>query len=421
VNDRRIMVPLLVGVMVLGLLLGIGGFGTASADLGTTTQPSLSNSTTDPGTTTDPGDTDPGTVTMPGTTTVAGTTTTGSGTTTAGPGTTTDPGTTTLAASSTNPGTSGSAGTQPALSSSTTQSTPSQTNPTAPCDTTQITCGNNASTQVAIVSQNCNALSENATININVQTLSGNPVNNVTIAPSTTCLNEVAITQVVEQYCISCTIIIVPPPPPPPPPPASSPSSVYVTNVTNVTNVTTTIVTRLEPVVAYCLPRPVLQPNGAIGSLVYLDLSQPLSASDAGAVPATYMPGVGMSCAQGSAPLRRLRVPMFTLTVPASYVNQVVRLCVQQVKRTVCHDIRINSGATISVPVSSNVTAKVLKEKLPKILKSKSKAEIRKASASFISSLGLGSSSSKSKTSHPKPHLHVTSQFAKPRKGTLTK
>ena len=39
--------------------------------------------------------------------------------------------------------------------------------------------------------------------------------------------------------------------------------------------------------------------------------------------------GVGMFCPQATARLTAFRVPMFTLTVPASFANQFVRLCVQ--------------------------------------------------------------------------------------------
>jgi hypothetical protein len=359
VTNKRIWVPALASVLVLGLLIGIGPSGSsASADpSGTTTQ-----ATTDP-------------------TTTVGTTTTGTTS-------------------------------QPPVGETTTQSTPASTSadpatttttPTAPCDTTQLTCGNNASTQVAIVSQTCNTSSANTVLNINIQTLSGAPVNNVTVNPQTSCLNELAITQVVEQYCVDCTVIVIPPP------------TVDVTNVTqdvsqeltqDVTNPTltttvenTTTTTLTQEVIAYCLPKPVVQPNGTISSLVYLDVGKPLGKADAGAVLASYKQGVGMVCPLSQTTLDALRVPMFTLTVPASYDNQYVRLCIQEpTGASLCHVVSINSGASISIPLTSNVDAKVVTKKVPP---PKSKAQIAKASSAFTLALATtktGKKQTKTKT-----------------------
>ena len=237
-----------------------------------------------------------------------------------------DPGTTTT----TGP-TVTAANTLPASTESTTQSTPTSSAatttvaapPTAPCDTTQLTCGNNASTQVAIVSQTCVASSQNTTLNVEIQTLGGTPVNNVTISPTTTCLNTLQITQLVEQYCVGCTVIVIPPPPPTPP-------VIYVPEPG--TNTITVVQTPAPPppvrVQAYCMPHAVALPNGTTGSLVYLAVGEPQrNPVYAAAVPATFVPGIGMKCP--TATTARATVPVFTLTVPASFVGQSLRLCLQ--------------------------------------------------------------------------------------------
>ncbi len=260
--------------------------------------------------------------------------------------------------------------------------------PTAPCDTTQLTCGNNASTQVAIVSQNCVASSQNTTLNVEIQTLGGTPVNNVTISPQTSCLNTLQITQIVAQYCVGCTVIVIPPPAP----------VIYVPvpGTNTITNSVTTVVTpALAPPVrveAYCMPKPVLRPDGTLGTLLYLPVGEPQHNSKYGkAIPATFVPGVGMKCANASQTTVSAHVPVFTLTVPAGFVGQYVRLCLQPASthaKTICHSIRIDLGATIAVPVTSNVVASVLKgAKTTKGAKSKSKAQISQAANAFASAL----------------------------------
>ena len=43
---------------------------------------------------------------------------------------------------------------------------------------------------------------------------------------------------------------------------------------------------------------------------------------------------------------------MFTLTVPASFVGQSLRLCLQASHgKALCHNVKINRGATVAVPV----------------------------------------------------------------------
>jgi hypothetical protein len=424
VKNNRIMLPVLASLFVLGFLVALGAAGSiASADSaggGTTT----SASTTDPVTMTDPGtSTGSGTMTDPGTTTA-------SGTTTAAPGATTGATTTDSSANgggsqttANNAGaTTAGASVDPPVGQTTTQGSPAATTPTAPCDTTQLTCGNNASTELAVVSQTCSTSSANTILNINIQTLAGNPVNNVTIDPTTSCLNELSLTQIVEQYCIACTVIVVPPPAPTVYVPQ------YITQYVNsgspapsTTTVTTTVVQQAPPekVVPYCLPRPVVEADGTISSLVYLDLSQPLTGGDAGAVPASYKAGVGMMCPGASSFGAPSRVPMFTLTVPASFLNEYLQLCVQPSTagaKPVCHVVKVGSGSTIAVPVSANVRASVInKAKLAKVVPAKSKAQIAKASSSLLAAVGPAKSGSKQTTKH---HTHVFSHVAaKTRKG----
>jgi hypothetical protein len=220
-------------------------------------------------------------------------------------------------------------------------------------------------------------------------------VNNVTINPQTSCLNTVQITQIVEQFCLGCTVIVIPPPAPVIYVPV--PGTNTVTNsVTN--NSVTTVETSAPPPVrvqAYCLPKPVLRPNGTMGNLLYLPLGEPQRNPTYGAaVPATFVPGVGMRCPSSVGTTVSSRVPMFTLTVPASFVGQFVRLCLQPAAikaKPLCHSIRIDLGATISVPVTANVTASVLKSK--KGVKTlKTRKQISQVANAFSSALTSASS-----------------------------
>jgi hypothetical protein len=73
---------------------------------------------------------------------------------------------------------------------------------------------------------------------------------------------------------------------------------------------------------------------------------------------------------------------MFTLTVPASYAGQYVRLCFEPsgaFGRAPCRDVPIDGGATIKVPVASDISAKVIKA-----LRPKSKKQISEASSAFL-------------------------------------
>jgi hypothetical protein len=134
---------------------------------------------------------------------------------------------------------------------------------------------------------------------------------------------------------------------------------------------------------AFCLPHPVLQAHGLMSSLVYLDVGRRLPRRDAGAVPATYVRGAGMTCPHlANAVVHANPVPMFTLTVPASYAGQYVRLCFEPsgaFGRALCRDVPIDGGATIKVPVASDISAKVIKA-----LRPKSKKQISEASSAFL-------------------------------------
>jgi hypothetical protein len=448
VKKSRVMLPVLtaVAVLILGLFSGLSagaddGTGApsttaastdpgSSTDPGTTTTDPGSTTTTDPITSTDPETTstsdpgttstsDPGTTSDPATTTAPdlGGTSTDSPVTTTGPPTT-DPGSTTSDAG-TDAGTPtttttiptetvAGSNTVPPNDATTTQgqgpppatdptTTTAAAPPTAPCDTTQLTCGNNASTQMAIVTQTCTASSQNTTLNVNVETLSGAPVNNVVISPTTSCLNVVEITQLVEQYCVGCTVIVIPPPAPVIYVP--EPGTVTVVEVpTTITNATTTTVVEQQTsspppvhVMAYCMPQPIVRPDGTTGSLLYLPVGEPRrDQTYAGAIPATFIPGVGMRCPTGSTAAPK--VPVFTLTVPASFVGQYLRLCLAPAApsaKPLCRSIRIDLGATIAVPIASNVSATVLKSNV-KPHGSKSKKEITQASGAFSSILTSG-------------------------------
>ena len=138
--------------------------------------------------------------------------------------------------------------------------------PTAPCETTQLTCGNNAATQVAIVSQVCSAASTNPTINVNIETIAGAPVDNLVIDPVTSCLNELQITQIVEQCTASGHGDRDPRFWPPPPPPV-----IYVP----VPDPVVIPAPAPQQVMAYCTQQPMQQPDGSMSTLSYLPVGTP--------------------------------------------------------------------------------------------------------------------------------------------------
>jgi hypothetical protein len=235
-------------------------------------------------------------------------------------------------------------------------------------------------------------------------------VNNVTINPTTTCLNIAEITQLVEQYCVSCTLIMEPPPPPlivslPAPVVTTDDGSdnaattVDVTTVVSDAAATTVVESRSVRALAYCLPHPALQAHGVMSSLIYLDVGQRLSRRDEGAVPATYRRGAGMTCPHlANAIVHSQPTRMFTLTVPVTWAGQDVRLCVESSTpfgRTLCRDIPILGGATVKVPVAGDVSAKVIKAPSPP---PKSRKQISHASSAYL--FAGRSSKSKAKDGH---------------------
>jgi hypothetical protein len=381
VKRTHVFIAVLLAALSTGLAAGLATGGADAAD-GTTT---ATTPATDPGTSTD-------TTTTVGTDATPTNPTTTLDTTTTTPATTTDP-TATLGTT-----TNGTGGTLPTTSEQTTQSSGSggsQTQPTttsappvAPCDTTQITCGNNAATQVAIVSQNCNAASGPTLITVQVQTLDGKPVNNYTINPTTTCMNLLAITQIVQQFCINCTLIVLPPP------------------------TAGAVASPPKRRALYCMPQPVLRSDGTRGAMVDLEYGQPyVDPTYAGAVLAPYVSGVGYTCPNTSVDDLGSHAPVFTLTVPASFIGQWLNLCIQPTsaaKPTTCHAIRIDNGATVTIPVTSNVAATVtsatgVKGATKTKVKPKSHKQITKASDAFAGA----------RSTSPKKHANVTNSKKK--------
>lgn len=330
--------PLIPILLALAALLAAGVLaGVAVADTGdgsgtpTTTTTAPATSTADPGTTTTATTT---TTTTPTTTTAADVTTT------------------------TTPTTTDQTTTQATAPPSTTQTTP----PTAACGAGTVSCGNNAATQIAVVYQNCNAASTNSSIDVQVTTLDGTPLNNFTIGNVTTCMNELSITQVVQQFCVGCTVIVMPPP--------------RVQTLT--TTVTNTVYAPPKPRAFYCT-------DGDVRNMVQLDLGQPdWDPQFKGAVLAVIDAAGELSC-PGSTDLAPT-TPTFTLTVPASLVGQWVNLCIQPADPTAkprCHSIRLDGATTVSIPMTSNVAATVTRSPLrsAKQILSASRAFNAKASA----------------------------------------
>lgn len=312
-KKRPPLIPILLAfgaLLAAGVLAGVAVADTGGSD-GTPTTTAATTAPADP--------------------TTAATTTTTPVTTTAPP-TTTDVTTTTPAAT-------GQTTTQAAAP----QSAP-QTTPTAACGAGTVSCGNNAATQIAVVYQNCNAATSNSSIDVQVTTLSGAPVNNFTIGNVTTCMNELSITQVVQQFCLGCTVIVMPPP--------------RVQTVT--TTVTNDVYETPKPRAFYCT-------DGDVRSMVQLDLGQPdWDPQFKGAVLAVIDAAGELSC-PGSTDVAPT-TPTFTLTVPASLIGQWVNLCIQQANpkaKPQCHSIRLDGATTVSIPMTSNVAATVTKSPVP--------------------------------------------------------
>src|SRR3954469_16426047 len=347
---------------------------------------------TDPGPT-DPGPTDPG-PTDPGTTTDAATTT--------DPGTTTDAGTSTDAAAVTDPGTttdSGSGGVNSsganqasAQTTSTPTTTPAPTT-TAPCvngvSAGAPTCGNNASTQIALVTQNCNSTSSGGgPLKVDIKNADGSPLSSQIVGDSV-CLNYSQIFQIVQQLCVNCQLVV----------------QNFYSSTTNVSTTNQTVANGWTgPLyLGYCMPkdRPVMRGDGTVGWLVILQKGQPDSDPVyKGATLAPYDPKSGYGCpGTGSAPVPAA----FTFTVPTSLIGQFVNLCIQPADPTakpVCHSVKIDSSASVTLPVSANVAVSVTKNPvtLMKPLKRLTKKQLAKLAARYS---GLASGNKTKKPAKP--------------------
>jgi hypothetical protein len=237
------------------------------------------------------------------------------------------------------------------------------------------TCGNNASTQIAVVTQNCTSVASNSLntqggdIKIDISE-NGVPVDSKIVANSL-CLNYAQIFQIVQQLCINCQLVV---------------QNFYSSSTTN-----QTIANGWQgPIyLGYCMPkdRPVLRGDGTTGWLVILQPdADPIYR---GATPAPYDAKLGYICAgTGSAPVPAA----FTLTVPASLIGQFVNLCIQPSDPTakpICHSVKIDGSASVTLPLSANLAVSVTKKPLAltKPLKPLSKKQL-KALAARYSKLG---------------------------------
>jgi hypothetical protein len=140
------------------------------------------------------------------------------------------------------------------------------------------------------------------------------------------------------------------------------------------------------------MPQPVLRGDGTRGTMVDLEYGQPyVDPTYAGAVLATYTSGVGYTCPNTGTDDLGSHAPVFTLTVPASFIGQWLNLCIQPTstaQRTKCHAIRIDNGATVTIPVTSNVAATVMsatgvKGATKTNVRPKSRKQIKNASDAF--------------------------------------
>lgn len=363
---KRMLAPMLLVALLLGLATGAafaraggtdpGASTTAATDTGTTTDPGTTTTPTDTGTTTDPGTT---TTTDPGTTTAAlGTTSTPTDTTT----TSTDPTVTVSSPTSgSNGGTVGQGADQANVQAPPDTTTTSSATPT--CSTGPGTsCGNNAATQIALITQQCSAAS-NVTLTLTIANADGSQPRDIAIQAPVQCNNIAQITQVVRQYCVNCTLVV------------------RQYQVTNVSNTTSTTVVAAAQFAAYCMPKdkPVMRGDGTAGWLVFLPPSQALhDALYAGAAAAQYDPRSGFVC-PNAAPAALPAT--FTLTVPSSLIGQYINLCLQSAASTgapVCHSIKIDNAATVTIPVSANLQATVTKQPLGKSVASASKGFLPK-------------------------------------------
>jgi hypothetical protein len=142
----------------------------------------------------------------------------------------------------------------------------------------------------------------------------------------------------------------------------------------------------------YCMPQPVLRSDGTRGTMVDLEYGQPyVDPTYAGAVLSTYTSGIGYTCPNTGTDDLGSHAPVFTLTVPASFIGQWLNLCIHPTSAaqpTKCHAIRIDNGATVTIPVTTNVAATVtsatgVKGATKTNVNPKSQKQIKKASDAF--------------------------------------
>jgi hypothetical protein len=356
------------GIAMLGLLASVavaGMDGTSGATDPTatsaeaTTQPVVAILTTTDGA---PSTSEPGTTTDPATATV-----------TTAPATT-DPTTTTDSAATTAAPTTSAATTTaaPTTSGGLTQSTPQSTasppatggttgqTETQPCQTPTnpgVTCGNNAATQLAVVTQNCTSDATVATAGLKIEILNadGSVAKAVGIDNKSICLNYSQITQIVQQICVNCTLVV----------------QNYYSTTNQTTNQMIVNGWTGPRYVGYCMPadRPRPRGDGTVGWLVFIEDGRPgWDPVYAGAKRASFDPVGGYSCPG----MLSAAVPnTFTLTVPAAFIGRFVNLCLQPdgpVAKPICHSVQIDASSKITIPVRSNVTASVTRTPKSKLV-----------------------------------------------------
>jgi hypothetical protein len=218
-----------------------------------------------------------------------------------------------------------------------------------------VTCGNNAATQLAVVTQNCKSDATVATSGLQIQILNadGSVAKSVGIDNRSICLNYSQITQIVQQICVNCTLV--------------------VQNYYSTTNQSQTIVNGWTGprYVGYCMPadRPVERGDGTVGWLVFVDEGRPdWDPLYRGASRAPFDRVNGYAC-PGTA---SAAVPnTFTLTVPAAFIGQFVNLCLQPADpkaKPICHSVKIDGSSRFAIPVSSNITASITKTPKAKLV-----------------------------------------------------
>jgi hypothetical protein len=226
---------------------------------------------------------------------------------------------------------------------------------TQPCQTPRnpgVTCGNNAATQVALVTQNCNATSNGGgPLKVDIKDENGTPVSSQLVGASV-CLNYSQVYQIVQQLCVECQLVV---------------QNFYSTTNNNTTNTTNQTVATgwTGPIyLGYCMPKdhPVMRGDGTVGWLVVLLKGQPdTDPVYKGATLAPYDPKLGYTCpGTASAPVPAA----FTFTVPAALVGQYMNLCIQPSDpkaKPNCHSVKIDGTATVTLPVAANMAVSVTK------------------------------------------------------------